>query len=181
MGTLSIAESGMGVAIIFSMYKQISEKNYDEITSLYYLYKKIYLYIAVIILIIGLLFSPFIPYIATEYSGNINIYSSYILMVLATTVTYVFASKVSLFNAYKNNYIGSILTTIGQIIQSVLQIFVLINYKSFDLYILSILIGNVIQWVIASCIFNRSYKVTLTSNRIVSLATKVEIKKILVR
>src|SRR5690554_496505 len=77
VGFLAIAELGVGTAITFSMYKALVEKNHDEISGLYYLYKKIYNIIFLVVLIVGLALTYFIPMFAKENSGTFNIYITY--------------------------------------------------------------------------------------------------------
>ena len=60
---LSMAELGIGSAIVFCMYKPAAENDIEKLKSLNALYKKIYLIIASIVLIVGVSISPFLIYI----------------------------------------------------------------------------------------------------------------------
>ena len=59
---LSLAELGIGSAIVFSMYKPAAENDIEKLKSLNNLYKKIYMIIALVVLVIGLAIMPFIEY-----------------------------------------------------------------------------------------------------------------------
>ena len=56
IGVLSMAELGIGSAIVFAMYKPIVDGNSQQVSALYHLYKKLYFIIGIIIFCIGLIF-----------------------------------------------------------------------------------------------------------------------------
>ena len=76
VGFLSIADLGIGSAITSSMYKPILNNDKKTVSALFYLYKKIYYIIALIVLIVGIILLNFIP--LTNFS-IINISDKYIL------------------------------------------------------------------------------------------------------
>ena len=80
IGFLSIADLGIGTAINFSMYKPIVEGDTKKVASLYQLYKKIYIVIGAIILAVGLLIMPALPYLAKDYSASYNLYLTFFIM-----------------------------------------------------------------------------------------------------
>ena len=83
LGVLSIAELGIDVAIVQSMYKPIAEGDKRRICELLTLYKKSYYIVGSIILGIGLLLIPFIPYLINEeLPASVNLYALYILYLI---------------------------------------------------------------------------------------------------
>ena len=60
---LSLADLGLSTAMVYSFYKPLAEKNYEKLSSLTFFYKKIYEYIAVIVIVIGIALIPFLKYI----------------------------------------------------------------------------------------------------------------------
>ena len=58
LSVLSLAELGIGNAIVYEMYEPIAKKNYEKLYSLVELYKKLYLIIAAIISLIGIMIIP---------------------------------------------------------------------------------------------------------------------------
>src|SRR5690554_3734071 len=102
LGVLSIANLGIGTAISFSMYKPIHEGNKDQISALYYLYRKFYFIILLIMLGAGLLLTTVVPYFAKNHSGDINIYITYVVFLISVVITYTFGHKLSFINAYKD-------------------------------------------------------------------------------
>ena len=148
VGFLSIAELGVGSAITFCMYKPIVNKETDKISALYHLFTKLYLIIGGLILSVGCLLMPLLPYLASDYQNvNQNIYLTYFLFLLSVTVTYLFSSKISLINAYKNNYLTTIITSSSLLLQYVLQIVILFCTKSFVLFLVCAVVASLLQWL----------------------------------
>lgn len=158
LGFLSIAELGVGTAITFSMYKPIVAGDKNMVSALYFLYKKIYRIIFFVIFAIGILITPLVPLLAKNQTGSYNIYLTYILFLGAQVITYLYGHKTSLINAHLDNYVTTTIHSIGLIVGAALQIFVLLKYKNFDLFFASIIIGNLIQWVLTEVIYKVKYR-----------------------
>ncbi|MFD4850943.1 hypothetical protein ACFWML_09010, partial [Bacillus mycoides] len=78
LGMLSLAEAGIGSAIIYNLYKPVAENNQDRINMLMNFYRKAYMAIALIVLLLGLLLLPFLGYIAKDAKVD-NIHFIYII------------------------------------------------------------------------------------------------------
>ena len=63
LSVLSLAELGVGSAMVFSMYKPIAEDDQETICALMRLYKIYYRIIGFIVAVIGLAITPFIPWL----------------------------------------------------------------------------------------------------------------------
>lgn len=135
---LSIAELGVGSAIMYALYKPISDKSEAEISALLNFYKKTYIKIAIIITIIGLLFFPFLNYIIKEpsitISKDINII--YLIFLLNTVSAYFFSYKISLFHADQRSHVVSKYTVFFVVLQNVFQIVILLFFQNFIIYLL---------------------------------------------
>lgn len=147
-GMLSIVELGIGTSIIFCMYEPIAKGDRLKLSALYYFFKKSYLLIGGLILVVGCLIMPFLPMLAGKYDYECNIYYCYFIALLSTAVPYTFSFKQHLINAHKDGYISSLINGAGQLVQYVLQIAVLIIFKSFPLYLWAKVIGVAIECVI---------------------------------
>lgn len=172
IGFLGIAELGVGSAITFCMYKPIAESDNEKISSLYNLFVKVYRIIGIIILVVGLLITPVIPYLAKDYSADFNLYSSFILMLVSIAINYVFSAKTSLINAYKNNYVTTTISSVGQIIMNISQILVLYLFKSFDLYMICRIFSIVFQWIFTNIYFNKHHKMLIDRKAKLSTESK---------
>lgn len=146
----NMAELGFSSAIIYKLYKPMSERDTDKICALLALYRKIYHVIGTIILIVGLLIMPFIKYlIKGTYPREINIYSLYLLFLFGTVISYFgVAYKNSLLSVAQRQDIISNIDSILSIIKSLIQVVMLIFRRDYYAYIiwnpLFILLNNII-------------------------------------
>lgn len=175
---LAVTELGVGAAITFCMYKPIVENDNDKVSALYKLFTKLYLIISLIITFCGLLLMPFLQYLAKGYNvENVNLYVTFFVMLISVVITYLFSSKTSLINAYKNNYITTIITSSGQLIQLLLQVLVLIYTQSFFWFLMCRIISALFQWIITEIYTRRKYNNIIKNKQIICAETKKEVTK----
>ncbi len=138
LGMLNIVELGMGTAIVYSMYKPIAENDIETIKSLNALYKKIYIIIASIVLVLGLILIPFLKYFITGSTAEleVNFILIYLLYLANAIINYLSAHKRALIFAYQRNDIESKIKTLTIFLLYILQIVVLFAFKSFYLYVI---------------------------------------------
>lgn len=133
---LSLAELGIGNAIIYSLYKPLAEKDENKISAIMNLYRKVYNVIAISILIIGLLIIPILKYIVNSNIEMNKIILFYLLYLLNSVISYLFVSRTSILNADQKMYIIKRYTVCFLIFQVIIQIIVLYIFKSFELYLI---------------------------------------------
>lgn len=135
LNVLSLAELGIGTSIIYDMYKPIAENNTYLISQLLYFYRKIYAFIGWLIISIGLIIIPFLPYFLTDIYMFENVYLIYLLHVIYSSSSYFFAHYRSLFTAYQLERINSKNTTVIMLLRTAGEIFVLIVTRDYIYYI----------------------------------------------
>jgi len=106
---LSLAELGVGGAMVYSMYKPIAENDTTTIRALLNLYRKFYRAIGTVIFVIGLCLTPFLRLLIHEsLPQNINIYILYLLYLLNAVLSYwLFAYKSAVLQAFQRNDVES--------------------------------------------------------------------------
>lgn len=174
---LSLAELGIGTAISYSLYKPLSEKNIEKIQSIMLIFKRLYLVVGLLVLIVGLALLPFLPLIVgekNEFSVNINII--YILILLNTVVTYFYSYKRSLLIADQNKYIDTINRYSFFIFVNLLQIIILIKTESIILFLLIQLIITVLENIVISFIVNIKYP--FIKSKSINVLEEIERKQI---
>lgn len=156
---LAIAELGIGSAIIFHMYKPIAEEDVKKINSLMLFYKKSYHVIGIIVLLIGLLIIPFIPYVVDidSITVNINIYIVYLFFLIDTVFSYFFSYNRSILYADQRNYIIVIIHIFSTIILNIVQLSLLFIFKNYYLYLVIRIIMRLLENIIITFIANKKY------------------------
>lgn len=178
IGFLAVAELGVGSAITFCMYKPIVEGNTDKVSALYHLFTKLYLIIGGIILVAGCALIPLLPYLAADYQNvNQNVYLTFFLMLVSVVISYLFSSKTSLINAYKNNYVTTTISSTGILLQYALQITVLILTRSFVWYLVCAIVSVVLQWGATELVARKKYGAIIKNKQSIDADTKKEVTK----
>lgn len=177
VGVLSIVELGIGSAISFSMYAPIINGEKSKVAALYRLFTKMYRIIGLIILMIGLCITPFIPNLIENYSGTINLYLTFLIMLASTVITYVYSSKVSLINAYKNNYVTTTITSLGQILRFIMQILVLLLFRSFTVYLVCRIVSELFQWIGVEWYAKKHYREIMELDSVLDQDTREGVTK----
>lgn len=178
IGFLAIAELGVGTAISFCMYRPIVDGDHQKVGALYHLFRKLYLLIGGVILAGGLVLTPFVKYFAIDYDLlDINLHSTFVLMLLSVAITYLFGADLSLINAYKNNYITTAIGSGSLLLQYVLQIVVLKVTGSYHGYLFCRIAAALTQWMIARAIVGKQYAPFFKTRSGIDDRTKQELTK----
>ncbi len=131
---LNISELGINTAIVFSLYKPLTENDRIKIAASVKLLKRVYKIIGFIVLIIGLLILPFLPYIIKEKTEIVNLNVIYLIYLAQSVLSYWFFSyKNSILQADQKQYVASLIGYIITFSVHALQILVLICIISFDI------------------------------------------------
>lgn len=177
---LSLAELGIGSAMIFSMYKPIAEDDTETICAMMRLYKIVYRIIGLVVLGIGLILIPFLPYLVKdEVTADVNLYILYFMNLGSTVVSYwLFAYKHSIISAHQRDDIASKVIMVVHLIEYALKIAVLIILKNYYIYltlqIISQIAYNIIVAYRASKIFPQySARGKLSRDKIIKIACRV--------
>lgn len=138
LNVLSLAELGVGSAMVYALYRPVAEKDESTVCALLNLYKKIYHVIGTIIVIAGILILPFIrKFISGDVPGDVNIYLLFIIYLIDTAGSYfLFAYQASILNACQRNDISSKVNIITNIVKNIGQITVLILWKNYYCYVI---------------------------------------------
>ena len=134
---LSLVELGVGNAIIYRLYAPLKKGNIAELKALIHLYKNAYLFIGIVVLVLGLLLTPFITWLVKDTPQiDENLYIVYVLFVINSAISYFCVYKQSLIIADQKNYIVTIIRQVVKLIQSICQILILVFTKNFILFLL---------------------------------------------
>lgn len=132
---LSFAELGVGQAIIFSLYKPIANNDEDKICSLMRLYERVYRFLFVFVLAVGLALIPALPYIIKDIDRIPNIRAIYAMFVANSALSYLCAYRSSFITACQKNYVINSITFLCNILMCVIQVVSLLLFKSYFIYL----------------------------------------------
>lgn len=134
---LSLAELGVGTAIVYNLYKPIAENDVPKMKALMNLYGKTYQVIGTVILIVGILCTPLLPFIIKENHNIPDLQIIYILYVISSASSYLFIYKSAFLVANQKEYIYTTIRVIFNFIQVAVQLTVLAITKSFIFYLIA--------------------------------------------
>lgn len=158
LSMLSLAELGIGGAIGFALYKPLAEDDRDKIATLMRFYGKAYRIIGCVVAVVGLLMMPFLNIIITEQPDiQENLYVIYLLYLFNTASTYFFSYRSALLTAAQRNYIVLGINYAVTIMQSIIQIPVLLMNHNYMAYLIVQTIGVFVNNVIVSWWAKKDY------------------------
>ncbi len=154
---LSVAELGIGTAIIYKLYEPLSKNNKEEIKSWMNFYRMCYRYVALSVFIIGLVIIPFIPSIVGNTNIKENLYSLYFISLLDVVFSYIMTYKRSLLYADQKNYIINIVHIGYVIFMNICQVLIIWITKNYLYFLLIRLLYRLLENVIINTYVNRNY------------------------
>ena len=176
IGMLTVAELGVGSAIVFSMYRPIVASEKEKVAALYLLYKKLYRIIGAVIFWAGLCVIPFLPLLVNDYEKiNVNVYTTFFLTLVSVVLTYGYSAKTSLIVAHKNNYITTAIMTVSRLASDALQIAAILIYKSYVAFLICSIIETLLIWGLTEITARRLHGDIIAMNEFIDPATKSQI------
>ena len=133
LSVLSLAELGIENAIIYRLYKPIKDEDKDKIAGLINYYRKLYIAIGVIVLVIGIGLIPFLHLFVNVKEDIGNIYVYYLMFLANSVISYLYIYKTAIMKADQKEYKLKVINSVMTIIQFVLQIVSLLIFKNFYL------------------------------------------------
>ncbi len=156
---LNLSELGIGISANAFLYKSLSNSNIEEITAISKVLKKLYSYVCLLILIIGVIIAFFLPVLIPKPADNyLYIYLLYILTLVTTITSYMMAYRKNIVSADQKNYVVTIIDCISYTIISLVQIYSLIHWKSYILYLILGIIKNIISSIVIYIYTKKRYR-----------------------
>ena len=157
LGLLALSELGISTAISYSLYKPLEEKNYSKIKSLMNFYKKAYFVIGIVILIMGLILLPFLPWFIKDTTGIENLKLIYIIFLINMVIGYFFSYKRTLITADQKSYKITPILMISNLLLIISQIIVLVLFKNYIEYLLVQTLFVLIENILVNKYINKEY------------------------
>ena len=148
---LSLANLGIGTAIVYRLYSPLAQKDYHRVRVLVKFYKLVYKVIGCVIFGAGLLIIPLLPHLIKDYASlgerGINATLFFIMYLINSASSYWFlAYRTSVINANQERYIIQIFNAITHILTSIAKILILVLVGDFMIYTgVAIAVGIVVS------------------------------------
>ena len=104
LGIMTLLEGGFATSVVYNLYKPLAEDDRPKIIALLQLYKKVYQYIAVGIIIFALCLYPFIGYFIKDVENLEYVSIVYFIFLFNSVIGYFTAYKWSIINANQQVY-----------------------------------------------------------------------------
>lgn len=142
----SLAELGIGTAILYSMYKPFSERDTEKIGAYVRFYKSVYHSIALVVAVLGVCFYPFIESIVdvSEVPGDVNLTAVYFLFVLQSVSSYLFVYKQSVLTADQRTHVVSLFNSGLLLAAYAVKLIVLMVTRTYELVLFSDILTNLL-------------------------------------
>ena len=145
LSILSLAELGLGSAIIYGLYKPLAVKDEKKIKAWMNFYALVYRIVGIVVLVLGISLMPFLDIIIKEQPNISNLNLIYLLFLTNSVSTYFFAYKRSLIMADQKNYIVTFYQKFFTILVNVVQMIALFLTKNFILYLVIKIIVSLLE------------------------------------
>lgn len=159
LSVLSLAELGVGSAMVYSMYRPIAEDDTATICALLRLYRLYYRVIGLVVAAVGLVLLPFVPkLIQGDVPADLNVFVLYLLSLAATVLSYwLFAYKSSLLNAHQRVDMISKISLVTSTLMYAAQLAVLFFLHSYYGYLIISLLTGVLNNLLTAWAAGRMY------------------------
>ena len=142
---LSLAELGIGPAIVYSLYKPLAYDDKETVKSIMRLFKYVYIAVGGIILVLSLALFPFLDNFIKNGQSVPQVHYFYLVFLLNTVVSYLWTYKRSLLIADQKQYVVNIYQAAVQVLVAVLQIIFLLIFADYWCFIILMLLGTVLE------------------------------------
>ena len=155
---ISLAEMGVGTAIVYNLYKPLAEEDHEKVSQLMNLFRTAYWIIAAATMIIGIILIPWLPHLITDITSDISyIRIVYLMFIFQSSVSYLFSYKIALMNADQNGYIYTRIYTTFKLIGTVLILIVLIISRQYLVFLGANILLTIVTDLYASNIAQKKY------------------------
>lgn len=147
---LSFAEFGIGSVMVYSLYGPISRDDKGEVTTIYKLFKKIYIVLSITIGIIGIAIIPLLPLIVNVEKPIANLTFFYCLYLTGVVISNIYMYKAHIILADQKTYILSLYGLVFESAALIFQIIFLIRTKNYGVYLLIFITKNLLYGLATS-------------------------------
>jgi O-antigen/teichoic acid export membrane protein len=154
---LTLAELGIGIAIVYSLYSPIAKKDTNTVNAYLQFFKKAYRVIALIILLLGVLMLPLLNIFIGDVIISFDIYLIFGLFLVHGISNYIFAYKKSVLRSDQKSYLINIIHYTFIIVLNSLQILLLMIFSNYIMFLILAIIFKLSENLLITWLVNRRY------------------------
>lgn len=155
---LGLVDIGFATFLMLSLYKPINEDDHEATLKYIAIFRKIYLFIAVVIAVLSLCAMPFLyKLFKIEYDNVAVVYAIYIIQLITNVTKYFFLHKSNILQLYQKAYIVTYMTMIGDWLCFVAKMISIIVFKNYLLYLSSIMLEGILLGMCNIMITHKHY------------------------
>ena len=155
---LSLAELGIGSAIVYNLYKPLAEKDEKKVCQLMTFFEQAYRMIALAVFALGSITCIFVPFIVNNLGYTQNyIRIVFMLFVIRISCSYLFSYKISLLNADQRSYLYSLYSTIIKIVTVLTEVGIIFLTKNYIIYLLVCIVLTLMSNMLVSAKVDKWY------------------------
>ena len=156
---LALSDLGLGIAIAYLLYSPLATNNVERIKIIMKFYKKCYLIIGGVILLLGCAIMPFLKYLVNlEQPIPENLYLVFFLFVLNSAISYFFvAYKQTLIEADQKKYLTTKIEIVFTLLNCTADIIVLLIFRNYIVYLVARCLLVVVRNLVLSRFIDKRY------------------------
>ena len=159
----SFADLGIGTAIMFSMYRPIADDDEKKIQSLLLFYRDIYNYVMLALIVLSVLFVPFLYTLNTHISiADLVVY--YCLFQFSNILGYLWAYRYCYVVAIQKERIITQINLFFSIVTTVILIISVLFFENYLVYLITQLLCSIISKLWTNTYITKHYPLTKVKN-----------------
>lgn len=159
LNVMSIVDLGLTSAMAYALFEPLALKQYDRLVALIKYFRRIFVFIGILLLLMSLVVAPFIDFfINVDSTLDFNtVRMIFLLYAVNSFSTYFFVDMRTILTADQKDYIVISIDTCTKIITKLLQIFILVKYQSYIYYLLIEILVMLFSNIILSVAVKKCY------------------------
>lgn len=178
---VSLVDGGLSSAVLYSLYKPNSSNDKTKISEILSGAYRVFNIIGAIVFFIAAIVAFIVPFLIKENGFDyMYIVISFILFSLSNAVTYFFVPFRTIFEVKEKKYIVNLATQIGQIVQNILEIVLLLCGWSFFSVLIMHSVIKLLSNLIIYILFKKQYPEYKYNQKKVDISFSKQIKHLMV-
>jgi len=173
---LNLADLGVSGSIGASLYEPIHNKNYSKVKGILLFFKKLYFLCGLLFTVLAIILAIVLKFVFTNPHISTNLVVIYFLLTaLNTGLSYFFSYRLIILSTDQRMFKLKLVNVLTRTISTFSKIIILINFKSFTLFLLTDAFFNLVYFLIMNALIKKAYEETEKSIPYIEDGDKIKI------